>query len=390
MIKTFTYFQPTEIRFGRGRLDDAGEVAARYGKRCLIVSTPTSDVFAPQIERVKRSLAAAGIECAHFDGVIPNPTTDCVSAGAQMAKSFQADVILGIGGGSSMDAAKAIAVEATHPGTAWDYLFFKTPPTEKTLPVIAISTTSGTGSQVTQVAVMTETMTKTKSAIYNPIVYPKVAIVDPDLIETLPPHITASTGFDVFCHAFESYLHPSASPYTDMMALEAIELVVKHLPGVVADGKNIEGRDALAWADTLAGLCIANAGVTLPHGIGMTISGHCPQIMHGESLALTYPEFTRFTYPYAITRFASVGRIFDPELVNAADDEAAACSCEKIDEFLKKTGMWLSLKSLGASMEDVSAIADNSRVLPDYKNNPRIADREEIYGMLLKAYEREN
>ncbi len=102
-----------------------------------------------------------------------------------------------------MDTAKAIAVEATHPGSAWDYLFFKTPPTDKTLPVIAVSTTSGTGSQVTQVAVMTETQTKTKSAIYHSMIYPKVAIVDPELMLTLPEHITASTGFDAFCHAFE-------------------------------------------------------------------------------------------------------------------------------------------------------------------------------------------
>jgi len=144
----------------------------------------------------------------------------------------------------------------------------------------------------------------------------------------------------------------------------------------------------MAWADTLAGLCIANAGVTLPHGIGMTISGHCPQIMHGESLAVTYPEFTRFTYTHAISKFAAMGRIFQPDLKNVPDEEAAARSCEALDAFLKKIGIWLSLKGLGATMEDVSAIADNSRVLPDYKNNPRIADREEIYEILVKSYDR--
>ncbi len=388
-MKSFSYFQPTEIRFGCGRLEEAGEVAARYGKRCLIVSTPDNAVFRPMIDRVKRSLNKAGVDHEHFDGVVPNPTTDCVTDGAQLAKSFKADVVLGIGGGSSMDTAKAIAVETTHPGTAWDYLFFKKQPTENTLPILAVSTTSGTGSQVTQVAVMTETMTKTKSAIFNAIIYPRVAIIDPDLMETLPPHITASTGFDAFCHAFESYLHPAASPYTDRMALEAIGLVVQYLPRTVTDGKYKEGREALAWADTLAGLCIANAGVTLPHGIGMTISGHCPQIMHGESLAVTYPEFTRFTYPYAVAQFATVGRIFDPSLKDISDEQAAAKSCEALDSFLQKIGMWLSLKRLGATMEDVFAIADNSRVLPDYKNNPRIASRDEIYSILVKSYHRE-
>jgi alcohol dehydrogenase class IV len=388
-MKSFIYFQPTEIRFGRGRLDEVGEMVVRFGKRCLIVTVPIFPVFEPVLGRVKSSLQKAGVTWAHFDGVVPNPTTDCITAGANIAKEFRADVILGVGGGSSMDTAKAIAVEATHPGTAWDYLFFKTPPTEKTLPIIAVSTTSGTGSQVTQVAVITETKTKTKSAIFNSIVYPRVAIVDPDLMETVPAHITASTGFDVFCHAFESYLHPAASPYSDRMAIEAIDLVSKYLPTVVEDGRNKGAREAMAWADTLAGLCIANAGTTLPHGIGMTISGYCPQIMHGEALAVIYPEFTRFTYPYAVSQFATVGRIFNPALKNVPDEQAAAQACEALDTFLHEIGMWLSLKNLGATREDVSAIADNSRVLPDYKNNPRIASRDEIYTMLGNSFIRE-
>jgi alcohol dehydrogenase class IV len=388
-MKSFTYYQPTEIRFGRGRLDEVGEMVARYGKRCLIVTVPAFPALKPVLERVKDSLQKAGGTWAHFDGVVPNPTTDCVTAGADLAKAFGADVILGVGGGSSMDTAKAIAVEATHPGTAWDYLFFKIPPTEKTLPVIAVSTTSGTGSQVTQVAVMTETKTKTKSAIFNKVIYPKVAIVDPDLMETVPAHITASTGFDAFCHAFESYLHPAASPYTDRMALEAIELVAKFLPVVVENGKDTEGREAMAWADTLAGLCIANAGVTLPHGIGMTISGYCPQIMHGEALAVSYPEFTRFTYPFSIPQFATIGRIFNPALQDDSDEQAAAEACEALDKFLQKIGMWLSLKNLGVTMGEVSSIADNSRVLPDYKNNPRIASRDEIFEMLQRSFTRD-
>jgi alcohol dehydrogenase class IV len=388
MMKPFTYYQPTEIRFGNGRLEEAGEAAARFGKRCLIVSTPVNDVFEPMIDRVTRSLIKAGVECAHFDGVVPNPTTDCVTAGAQLAKCHEVDVVLGIGGGSSMDTAKAIAVEATHPGTAWDYLYFKTPPTEKTLPVIAVSTTSGTGSHVTQVAVITETETKTKSAIYNAMIYPKIAIVDPDLMESLPPHITASTGFDVFCHAFESYIHINGTPYTDYLALEAIRLVAENLALVVENGANQDARMKMAWADTLAGLCIANAGVTLPHGIGMTIGGQCPQIMHGEALAIVYPEFTRFTYPTAVEKFAAMGRIFDPALNQQPDEVAAERSCELVDDLLKKIGMWLGLKALGASEADVVAIAGHSHVLPDYKNNPRIASKEEIYDMLVAGYDR--
>jgi len=389
-VKPINYFQPTEIRFGRGRLSEVGEVAARYGERCLLVTVSEGvEVLVPMFERAKRYLTEAGLEVEHFAGVIPNPTTESVTEGSEMARDCGADVVVGLGGGSSMDTAKAIAVEATHPRTAWDYLWFRdTQPTEKTLPIIAVTTTSGTGSQFTQVAVVTNTAEKTKSAIFNNRVYAKVSIVDPELMVTVPTHVTASTGFDVFCHAFESYLHTNASPYTDLLALEAIRLVAEYLPTVVEDGSNLEAREAMAWADSLAALCIANAGVTLPHGIGMTIGGQCPQVMHGESLAVTYPDFTRFTYPYAIDRFAAMGRILNPDLENEPAEVAAEESCEEVDELLKKIGMWLSLEGLGVSKDDVVAIADNSRVLPDYKNNPRIATRDEIFEMLVNSYQR--
>ena len=388
-MKPFNYFQPTEIRYGVGRLSEVGDVVAQYGKRCLLVTVPVQDVFVQLFDRVKGYLAESGVEVEHFAGVVSNPTTDCVSAGADVAKACGADVVLGVGGGSSMDTAKAIAVEATHPGTAWDYLWFRdTQPTEKTLPIIVVTTTSGTGSQFTQVAVLTNPAEKDKSAIYNSIIYAKVGIIDPELMLTVPQHVTASTGWDVFCHAFESYLHVNACPYTDLMALEAIRLVAKYLPIVVEEGSNLEAREAMAWADSLAGLCIANAGVTLPHGIGMTIGGQCPWVMHGEALAVTYPEFTRFTYPYAINQFAAMGRILNPDLESEPDEVVAEQSCEEVDRFLKKIGMWLSLEGLGVTEEDIVAIADNSQVLPDYKNNPRIASRDEIFEMLTRSYAR--
>lgn len=388
-MKPFDYFQPTEIHFGTGRLSEVGEVVARYGKRCLLVTIPTEGVLEPLFDKVKGYLKESGVNVEHFDGVVPNPTTDCVSAGAEIARAFRPNVTLGVGGGSSIDTAKAIAVEATHPGTAWDYLWLRdTQPTEQTLPIIAVATASGTGAEVTQVAVITNTAEKTKSAIFNSRIYPKVSIIDPELMITLPLHVTASTGFDVFCHAFESYLHSKASPYIDLLALEAIRLVARYLPVVVEDGSNLGAREAMAWACTLAGLCIANAGVTLPHGIGMTIGGQCPQVMHGEALAVTYPEFTRFTYPYAIGRFAAVGRILNPDLENESEGIAAERLCEEVDQLLKKIGMWLSLEGLGVSEDDVVTIADNSQVLPDYKSNPIVASRDEIYEILTKSFRR--
>lgn len=390
-MKGFNYFQPTDIHFGSGTLSELGKTVRQYGTRCLVVTMPVDDAsqFGRASGRAKSYLEECGLKVEHFDGVVPNPTTSCISQGAEIAKHYGADVIVGLGGGSSMDVAKAIAVEATHPGTAWDYRWCsQSQPTEKTLPIVVVATTAGTGSEVTQVAVLTNPNEKDKSAIYNSRIYPKAAIVDPELMLTLPPHVTASTGFDAFTHAFESSLHPNASPYTDLLAFEAIRLVVKYLHRAVEDREDLKAREGMAWANTLAGLCIANAGVTLPHGIGMTIGGYAPQVMHGEALAVTYPEFTRFTYPFAVEQFAIAGRIFDPSLNGEPKDVAAEKACEAIDAFLKKIGMWMSLKSMGITLYDVEVIADKSRVLPDYKNNPRIADRDQIFEMLARSYDR--
>ncbi|UCC21955.1 MAG: iron-containing alcohol dehydrogenase [Planctomycetota bacterium] len=388
-MKNFNYYQPTEIRFGCGRLSEAGEVAAKLGKRCLLVTVPAFAALEPVFDKVKASLADAGVEVAHFDGVVPNPTTESITAGAKAAKAHKADVVLGLGGGSSMDSAKAIAVEASHKGTCWDYLWFsETQPTEKTLPVIAVTTTSGTGSHVTQVAVVTNTEKRDKSAIYNPIVYPRVSIVDPELMVTVPEHVTASTGFDVFCHAFETYIHPNASPYTDIIAEEAIRLVAKYLPVVVKDGANIEARTAMAWADTLAGLCIANAGVTLPHGMGMAIGGMYPHVMHGEALAVTYPDFMRYTYRSALKQFATVGRIFNSALESESDETAAEKSCEEIDRLLKEIGMWLTLDGLKVPEDELPQLAEQCLVLPDYKSNPKVATPDDVSEILKSSYRR--
>jgi alcohol dehydrogenase class IV len=388
-MKPFDYFQPTEIRFGRGRVAEVGEVVSQYGTRCLVVTEANVEALEPVIAKVQRSLEEAGVAVARFDGVIPNPTTEEITAGAEAAIAHRADVVLGLGGGSSMDSAKAIAVEATHEGTSWDYLFYKQPPTDKTLPVIAVTTTSGTGSQVTRVAVVTHTETRDKSAIVDSIVYPKVAIVDPELMVTLPEHVTAATGFDVLCHSFESTVSVNTTPYAQVLAWEAIRRVLADLPAVLEDGSNIDARSSLAWADTLAGLCIANVGVTLPHGIGMAIGGMYPHVAHGEALALTYPAFTRFTWEAAVPQFATLGRLLIRDAAGVPDEDVARQSCEALDGFLKKIGLWIGLEDKGVPEEELPALAKQSMVLPDYENNPRVVESEaEMLELLQQCHRR--
>ncbi len=388
-MKNFNFGQPTEIRFGWGRVEEVGEVVSQFGKQCLILTDQVFQNVSPAFNKIISSLGKAGVNFAHYNGVIPNPTTECVSDGADMAKKHKANVILGVGGGSSMDAAKAIAVEATHDGTCWDYLWFREKqPTGKTLPIITVNTTSGTGSHVTQVSVVTNPSEKCKSALYNKNVFPKVGIVDPELMITVPSRMTAITGFDVFTHAFESYIHCNASLYTDMLAKKAIGLVMYNLEKCVLNGSDKEARDIMAWADTLAGLCIANAGVTLPHGIAMAIGGIYPHVAHAEALAAVYPSFTRYTFKSAIKQFAALGRIINKELNDESDETAANESCKELDTFLKSIGLWMNLKELKIPKNELADLAHASQVLPDYKNNPRIATYDEMLELLNQCYER--
>jgi len=385
-MKNFSYFQPTEIRFGPGRADETGEAVARFGRRCLLVTVPEFPDFLPLLRRIKESLASRGVACAHFDRVVPNPTTESVSAAAEMARDFGADVVLGVGGGSSMDTAKAAAVEAGHEGTSWDYLFFRDrQPTEKTLPVVAVTTTSGTGSHVTQVAVVTNPEEKTKSALFHPRLYPKISLVDPELVLTAPPRVTATTGFDVLAHAFESYINPGGSAYTDLLAFEALRIVVKALPAVVRNGADLEARTSMAWADTLAGLAIANAGVTLPHGIGMAIGGLYPHVAHGEALACVYPAILRYSWDAATAKFAAVARLFDPSRAVEDDAEAAEAFSGIIESFLRTIGLRIGLEDLKIPEEELDILAQASLVLPDYKNHPRRANLDDVYAILKKS-----
>jgi alcohol dehydrogenase class IV len=386
-MKNFNFHQPSEIIFGSGRLAEAGEIVLKYGKRCLMVTTPDT-ALKPLYGRVKKILTGAGIKVAHFSGVIPNPTTETSEAGSKMAVKHKADVILGLGGGSSMDAAKAIAVEATHTGSAWDYLFYKEPAPDpsKVLPVIAISTTSGTGSQVTQVSVITNTGERDKSALYNPVIFPKVAVVDPELMLTLPRMVTAQTGFDVFCHAFESMIHPGTGAYISLLAKEAIRLVVENLPKVLSNGTDLAAREKMAWADTLAGLCIASAGVTLPHGMGMAVGGMYPHVAHGESLAILYPACTKFTARSAIDQYAFMARAISPGLERVSDSEAADAAYEEIVKFLKSLGLYKSLSDVNMPAGEIEALAKQSMVLPDYQGNPKVATFGEMVELVKEAY----
>ncbi len=386
-MKNFNFYLPTRISFGWGRVNEIGKIVARNGKRCLLVTVKSFPAMKSVFEKVKKLCKDAGVEIFHFDGVIPNPTTECINEGSKIAAENGIDIVLGVGGGSSMDTAKGIAIGATHEGDIWDYrLGEKRVQSNKILPIIAVPTTGGTGSEVTTMAVLKHPEVKFKSALADWSLMPCVSIIDPELTMTVPPHITASTRFDAFCHSFETYINKNSSELIDLYTLDSIKKVIKYLPIAVKDGTNREAREALAYAAMLGGLSITTIGTTLPHGIGMAIGGHVPNIMHGESLAIMYPEVNRFTWKYAISKYSIVGRLFNPDLENETDEVAAEKTCDEMDSFLKEIGMWMDLEEKNVPKNLFEAIAQDSMKLRNYTLHPKVANFDDVYNLLEKSY----
>ena len=384
-MKAFEYQHAGEIIFGNGRISEVGSLVSRYGCRCLVVSGPKEGALRDLYPIVGDLLEHLGLNWEHFDGVLPNPTVDLISTGTKLAKKFRADVILGIGGGSSLDTAKAIAVEATHEGTSWDYLFFKQRPSEKTLPIVAVGTTSGSGSQATQAAVVTDTASRTMSALSNANLIPRVGIVDPQLTLSVPSIVTATTGFDVLGHAFESILNPRSNGATELFAWEALRRVIYDLPTAVQEGANLAARSSLAWADTLAGMSICRTGVALPHGIAMAVGGMYPSTPHGMALASVYRACLEFTWESAVSAFARLARILEPSLEDVDTPDAAAACPVLVDEFISGIGLGFSLKDFGVCKDEIPALAKQSMVLSDYTNNPRVPTYDQMIQIIAAS-----
>ena len=314
MNHSFNFFTPTQLIFGSGRLEELKEVAPKYGSKCLLVCRPLEGSLKLTYQRVENLLNSVNVEVVFFDEIIPNPTIEGIEKGVITAVKNQVDFVLGVGGGSVMDSAKLIALLYNPEGVinwgealiSYDHPFNYVASKQHTLPFIAVSTTSGTGSQCTQAAVISDNQKKEKITLFHLDLFPKVAIIDPELMTSVPKGVTAATGFDAFTHAFESYLGGRTSPLTKQMSFQAIELVIENLPKAIKEPNNIEYRTKLAWADTLAGMCLSNGGADLPHPLGEIIGGICPRIAHGETLAMVYPSFLEYKKNIAPDKFKEI------------------------------------------------------------------------------------
>ena len=377
MTAAFDFCLPTNILYGAGRLDECGEAVKALGNKAIIVCDPFA-VEAGLASRLATVLAAEGVASVVYDQVIPNPTNTLIDAGAELAVAEECDVAIGLGGGSSMDAAKGIAVAATHPGPIWPYAMGDIDITDATLPIVAVTTTSGTGSQCTCFAVISNHETPQKPGMGSPYVIPALAVVDPELMLTAPPALTANTGFDVFTHAVEALTSNAASPMSDLFAQEAIRLVAKNLPTCYRDGANLEARAALALADTYSGIAICHAVVTLAHVMAHVISGKYSDISHGDALFTIYREILRFNATVLPEKHAFVAQ----QLVPGTDDVVAA-----FEQFFAAFQFENKLKAKDLDDAAIAAIAEDTftymKAITEL--NPREADVADAKAILLRS-----
>jgi len=346
----FVCSMPTRVIFGMGKTDSVGEEAKILGSHALLVAAADSMEKIGALGTVRESLARSGVKISIFQDVQPNPTVGSIDEVAGYCRGERCDFVVGLGGGSSIDFAKGVAIAATHSGSVWDYVgrrdYEPKPVTDKALPIVAISTTAGTGSEVTQVAVITNPDTKQKPGILSPYIFPKVAVVDPGLTLSLPPRLTASTGFDAFSHALEAFVSKFTTPFADMLALEALRLVANNLPLAVNETNNKEARERMAWAATLGGLAIGHAGMTVVHGIVQALGGRF-DMGHGDAVALCLPEVMERPWEARVDRFARVAEVMGISDQTMSARESAEACIKGIKELRKAVGLDIRLAHLG-------------------------------------------
>lgn len=363
----FSYFLPVNIQFGWNKVDNVADFAAPYGKKALIVTGRTSAKKSGLYDRVVAKLDAAHIGHVLFDQVDANPLTTTVLDGAALAKSESCDMIIAIGGGSIMDCAKGIAFMAVNDGDINDYIFNRKT-SDNALPLIVIPTTCGTGSEGNGFGVLTNPETGDKKSLRCNAIVPKVSIVDPAVMGTMPPHVLASVGFDALCHNIEAYTSKTAQPFTDALAHYAVTLLAQYLVPLYKHVKAIaNGQEAVlnkkqltkAWesvtlASTIGGMVINTAGVTLGHGMEHPASG-LKDITHGVGLAVIEPVVVEYTWSANSEKFNSLARIF-----NHGDGSKLGEALRLIVHDLDLT---TNLTELGFTKKDIPWLVDNVYVV---------------------------
>ncbi|MDF7826146.1 iron-containing alcohol dehydrogenase [Pontiellaceae bacterium B12227] len=319
----FDYHIPTKILFGAGKLNQLAEEPLPGTKALIVISNGTSMRKHGYLQRLEELLKQQNIETIVYDKIQANPIKEHVMEGAAVAKENDCDFVVALGGGSPIDAAKAIAIMAVNPGDYWDYIGSgsgKGEPVENgALPIVAVTTTAGTGTEADPWTVITNGNEKIGFGV-PPFTFPTISVVDPELMVSIPPHLTAYQGFDAFFHAVEGYIANVATPMSDIYALESIRLVAEYLPRAVADGSDLEAREKVALANTLSGLVESTSCCISEHSLEHAMSAFHPELPHGAGLILLSETYFSHFAPHCAERYTKMasamgGTNFVAELV---------------------------------------------------------------------------
>ncbi len=384
MYKIFSYTSARKIVFGVNASNEIGnEIENINGKKILIL-TDSVIVKTGILEKITPLLEIKGLSYHVWDRVVPEPDVNVVEDAIEDAEKGGFDTVIGLGGGSSLDTAKAVTTFVKAPMKLRDYIGKSVP--KRVLNMILIPTTAGTGAEVSNVAVYALPGEDFKYAMYSPYFYPDVVLVDPLLTLTMPPRITASTGLDALCHAIEAYVSLQANMITDLFALKAIKLAGRHIREAYANGDNLKARCGMAESSLLAGLAFGNAGTVLGHAVGYA-HAHLHHSPHGVCVAVTMPYVLEYNALSDNEKHIMIAKLLGEPVRRLPIREAALEASVAFMKLLEDLNIALNLKMLGVKIENFSNLAERVFRSPKHiSRNPRKVTKEDMVKLFEKAY----
>lgn len=376
---SFSFHLPTAIKFGVGTASLLGESLLQLGVKRVFIVTDQGIVSAGLLDGVTTSLQAKEIAYDIYSEVEPDPSLETINGGAEFFLKQPYDCIVAIGGGSPIDTAKGIRIVAANGGSISQYAGVHRVPTASPIPLIAIPTTSGTGSEVTMFGVYSDWQNHVKITVTSPHMAPTLAVIDPALTRGLPAKMTAATGIDALAHGIEAYFSLRSSPASDALALEAIRVVMKNLRKAVHDGSDMDARIGMSYGSLLAGMAFNNGFLGLAHAIGSALSGHC-QVPHGVAIGLLLPHVIAFNAPVCPESAAKLGVLL------REDEHAEETGAEVVAQLVKGIGLPTRLREVGVASEKLVDIAKDSFKSGMMKCNPRQPTESEVLELLRDAF----
>jgi alcohol dehydrogenase class IV len=380
---TFQFIHVTKIVAGPGTSDQAGDELRTLGATRVFVVTDRGCAAANLLDKITPGLERAGLIYDVFDEIEANPAAKTVERAAEQARAASADAVLAVGGGSPIDAGKMVAVLAKFGGTVRDYEGINTV-AEPTLPLVAAPTTVGTGSEVTRGAVITDTTCNAKMVVVSPHIFPRVAILDPEMLEKLPPHITAATGMDSLTQAIEGYVSRGANPISDALNLEALRLIAGNLRLAVARN-DPEALARMQVATTMQGIGFHNAGLGLVHAMSNTAGGMFGTA-HGVTNAIILPHVMAFNVGADPVRFARVAEAMGEQVVGMSTRAAADRAIEGVRVLSADVGIPPTLGDIGIDAAAIPEMAKAAMGAIDAPTNPRHFSEEDIVMLYRRSF----